>query len=128
MKRILWIFLFLTACHADDFGNRKVTEIAVNKESPTWNSGVADVLLYKCDSCHATLAGQFAPGNVKNDKFDFSASEEVFLANYAERVRRRVFNSPENPMPPKFGTPLTENELQALKGYLDWRVPLRNYP
>jgi hypothetical protein len=33
-------------------------------------------------------------------------------------VKKRVFETPSRPMPPNFGTPLTPNELAALKKYL----------
>lgn len=124
MKRALFLaFIFLAGCRSDDLGKEKTTVIDVNVAAPTWNNGIADLLLYKCDSCHNTIQGLFVPGNARGLKFDLSANEGRFLANYAARTRARVFESQELPMPPDFATQFSEDEKAALLAYLNRRAP-----
>lgn len=109
------------SCSAYDFGEVPVVEVSVDAQSPTWENGIQALVEAKCDNCHGAAESRFDPGEIRDRpalRFSISDSEEAF-APYGERAFVRVFQSPDKPMPPTYGTPLTEKEKAALRTYLD---------
>ena len=117
--------LALSSCSSYDLGSRSPIAINVNTESPTWENGIQELIARKCDDCHAKQPSKFVPGEIRDDRarysVGFSETEDGFL-NYGSLSYQRVFNDAAKPMPPKYGTPLTEAEKLALKKYLEDKV------
>lgn len=103
------------ACGSFDYGDEKPTEILVDAENPNWTADIQYLMELKCMNCHADPLPKFSPRDTIPIKLD---DEKIFKAQ-AARIKARVFNSPADPMPPNFGTPLSDNEKKALMKYLD---------
>lgn len=117
--------LSLNSCGAYDLGKNDAPHVTVDTANPTWANGVQAVIEAKCANCHAKAAerNSFVPANtpklVDNIKLQsFFEGASSYAAGYPYLVYRRVFETPDDPMPPTFGTPLYDDELAALKGYL----------
>jgi len=110
----LFLSLFISCSY--DFGDELPDETLIS-DPPTWEGGIQALMYQKCDNCHGILDSQFVPGNAKDLNFYFSRDENAF-AQFADRIQARVFDAPDSPMPPLYGTPLTEQELQGLREYI----------
>ena len=112
--------LILSACGSATLGDEPPDAVAVDIENPVWEEGgIRQLIADKCDSCHGkSSTDQFDPGNVKDLKYDLALDEQLFLDNYGERSAVRILQSPDNPMPPLFATPITEDEYIAIEEYL----------
>jgi len=104
----------LGACGTFDYGNAPVDEVEVSTTAPNFAFDIKPLMELKCMNCHTATPGKFVPG----DSYPIVLDEEKAFKALALRVQKRVFDDPEDPMPPNFGTPLTENEKTALKVYL----------
>jgi Cytochrome C oxidase, cbb3-type, subunit III len=106
----------LSSCGSFDLGSQRPTEINVNAENPNWNADIQRVMALKCMNCHADPRPNHAPAGTPVINF---ANEVIFKKrDVITRVWERVFRSPDKPMPPDFGTPLSSSERLALKKYL----------
>jgi mono/diheme cytochrome c family protein len=105
---------FLAACGTFDFGDAPVDEVEVLATAPTFKSDIKPLMELKCMNCHTAAPSGFVP----SDTTPLALDVEENFKKLADRVRIRVFESPSDPMPPDFGTPLTTNELAALKKYI----------
>lgn len=103
---------------AYDLGDQAPDEVLIDALNPTWEGGIQTLVLEKCDNCHGVTDSGFVPGNAKQLSFYFSRGEYAFDF-YRERIKARVFDTPENPMPPSFATPLTKAEKKALKKFIE---------
>jgi mono/diheme cytochrome c family protein len=102
------------ACGTFDYGDAPVDEVEVDVKNPEFALDIKPLMQLKCMNCHAKEPGPFAPGDATYIPLDVEAKFEALAA----RVEARVFKKPDDPMPPDFGTPLTDNERAALKKYL----------
>jgi uncharacterized membrane protein len=111
--------VFAVSCNSADLGSEKQPEIAVNATNPTFEADIAAVMTAKCSTCHALPRSKFAPGTTPTDDANLDKlTDKTAFAIKASRIKTRVFDTPENPMPPHFATPLTDSEKAALKVYL----------
>lgn len=99
-----------------DLGDQPADASSVDIANPTWSNSISAVMENKCVTCHTPAAqrSKFVPGNTP-ETVD-SINLESFFSDPAKAslVQRRVFNDTANPMPPKFATPLSDNEKIAL--------------
>lgn len=109
------VVALLTACGTFDFGEAPVDEVEVSTTAPNFAYDIKPLMELKCMNCHTSSPSDFVPADTPPIVLDAEAD----FKKLADRVRIRVFESPADPMPPDFGTPLTENETAALKKYLD---------
>ena len=110
----LGLLALLTACGTFDFGDAPVDEVEVLATAPTFKSDIKPLMALKCMNCHTEAPSDFVPSDASPIALDVEGN----FKKWADRVRIRVFESPSDPMPPDFGTPLTTNELAALKKYI----------
>jgi uncharacterized membrane protein len=110
---IAGIFI-LASCGAETLGSETPDEALIDTKTPTF-SEVKLLLDLKCQTCHTKGKGKFAPSTTPEIAFNDAA---VFKQKL-NPIRNRIFFSPENPMPPMIGTPLTSKEKEGLKKYLD---------
>jgi hypothetical protein len=117
--------LNLSSCSAADFGSKPPISVSVDTENPTWGNGIGELVIRKCDNCHARAPSKFAPGEIRDNptryQLGLGESEERFL-QFGRISYTRTFETPDDPMPPTYGTPLNESEKAALKKYLEDRV------
>ncbi len=109
----LWVLLS-SGCGAETRGHEAPDEIAIDTKTPTFEE-IQLLMKIKCQNCHSTTPGKFAPANTPPIALD---NEEEFTKRLSS-TRNRVFFTPDNPMPPDYGTPLTDREKEALKKYID---------
>jgi hypothetical protein len=125
------LVLFAGACSAADYGDKQPIAVAVNIEDPTWDNGIGELVARKCDNCHAKTPSEFVPGEVRDDparyQLGLAESEETFL-RYGGVSFSRVFETLDDPMPPKYGTPLSDSEKSALRVYFDRKGIGREQP
>lgn len=105
----------LTACGTFDYGDAPVDEVEVSTTNPNFLYDIKPLMTLKCMNCHTTKPSSFVPPDTPPIALD----NEAKFKELADRVRIRTFEKPDDPMPPPYGTPLTENERKALKKYLD---------
>lgn len=119
-KTVRATFLILVGCNSFDLGKEDPDSFSVNTTNPTWTADVQPVLLAKCANCHTNNKSEFVPSNVPNSTtLNNIGDKTTFDNSLAVSVKSRVFDSPDNPMPPNFATPLTSDELAALKKYIE---------
>jgi hypothetical protein len=129
VKRIVALLSFgiaiLISCSSADFGDKSPVTVSVNTAAPTWDNGIGALVASKCDNCHAKALSAFVPGEIKDNParyaVGFAETEDRFLG-YGAISYARVFNDSAKPMPPNYGTPLSEDEKTALKKYLEDNV------
>lgn len=110
----------LVGCNSFDLGKEDPDSFSVNTANPTWAADVQPVLLAKCANCHTNNKSQFVPSNVPSSStLNNIGDKTTFDNSLAVSVKSRVFDTPNNPMPPNFATPLTSDELAALKKYIE---------
>lgn len=115
-------FLTLITCSSFDLGKKDPDSLEVNTSNPTWDTDIQPLITAKCSSCHTNNKSQYVPSNTPNSSTLNSMNDFSTFESIAPTILRRVFNSPENPMPPNFGTPLTDAERAALKRFLETGV------
>jgi mono/diheme cytochrome c family protein len=120
-------------CSAYDLGNSgnyyyQIPDI----ENPSWDQGISALVINKCASCHTPTTPWYKPRNVSDYP---NASEPIFsLSNIGSEqffdsknalmpLLKKCIESTcgkENnvPMPPKYATPLNEDEKTALLNFI----------
>lgn len=120
---LLWALLgaLTGSCSAADYGDIKPIAVDVDAVNPTWENGIGQLVAKKCDNCHAKTPSKFVPGEIRDNpkryQIGLASSEDSFLS-YGALSYKRVFETLDDPMPPKYGTPLNATEKQALQAYL----------
>lgn len=105
--------LMILSCGASTLGDAEVDVVDIDKKTPDFRQ-ISLLMRLKCQPCHAENPGKFAPKNSPVIKLDI---EDEFT-KYVTSTKKRVFNDPENPMPPDFGTPLSASEKEGLLKYI----------
>lgn len=114
---IMFALTQLLACGVSyDLGSHPPSETDINTTNPTWEADIQFLIQVKCMNCHAEPKPQRAPKLTPPIAFD---SLQIFKVDYLDRIKERVFNSPNNPMPPNFGTALTQPEKDAIKLFIN---------
>ena len=126
-KWMAWVLvLFALSCgDSYDLGDEQPDSFSVNTTAPTWANGIGAVVTAKCANCHTSSRTDFVPtntttslDNIANESFFSDASNAVRI----ETIRDRLLDGATRPMPPDFATPLTADELTALRLYIDQRI------
>lgn len=129
-RLLFWsIFFFTTStCSSFDLGDEKPIETpreSVFSQDVRWGPGqnvafVQNIIAYKCDNCHGSGRSTFTPSNAPliNLSLLDKAKNLASYSFYMKRSFQRVANSPQDPMPPTYATPLTPLELESLLSFL----------
>lgn len=118
LRLVLLSVLILSSCNKSyDLGDRPVPEVTVDTSSVSWENGVENVVKTKCLSCHTPSKDQYVPANTP--AYLDRLNEKDYFNSLRVIIRQRVLDNPGDPMPPRFATPLTENEKAALRIYLN---------
>lgn len=119
------LLVLLSSCSRSyDLGDQPADSIPVDTASPDWSNGISALIQNKCVTCH-TPAGQrskFVPGNTPSSVDTINLESFFSDPAKASLVQRRVFSDATTPMPPKFATPLSDNEKTALSKWLATKV------
>jgi mono/diheme cytochrome c family protein len=120
----------LVSCHSSDLGSQKPEKVNVNLALTGWESGAGEVIVKKCANCHTAARSKFVPDNTPHE-LDGIESIAFFQdpANlgFAKMMLKRIESTDETlQMPPKFATPLYDDEKTAviafLKGIVDGSI------
>lgn len=127
MIKLIQVFclaLVFSCSRSYDLGDKTADSVTVNTTSPTWDNGISNVIQTKCVTCHtpASSRSKFVPGNTPSTLDGMNS--ESFYADSAKAtvIQNRVFVDTTTPMPPKFATPLSDNEKIALAAWLNTKV------
>lgn len=113
----------ISHCHSKDLGDEKPDQISIDTKVLAWDSGVGELIQKKCANCHHSARGQTVPGNTPHilnnigDPDFFSQKKNLGLVL---AIKRRIeATDVDRAMPPRFATPLYDNERSALLEYID---------
>lgn len=113
---------FLFSCHSNDLGKQKPDKISVDISLTDWDSGAGKIIASKCANCHTSQRSQFVPSNTPDDLDEISTID--FFKNPENRglvrsMRKRIESDDAGKqMPPRFATPLYEDEKAVLLSFL----------
>jgi mono/diheme cytochrome c family protein len=114
---------FLVSCHSSDLGSVKPDRIPVNLSLTGWDSGAGMVIAQKCANCHTSQRSEFVPANTPHDLDGIGSFE--FFKNPENRgivrgMRKRIASiDADKQMPPRFATPLYEDEKAVVLEFLN---------
>lgn len=122
MKQIILPFLFLaqigfvaTGCsRADTLADLTPPAVAVDALNPTWDNGISILVKERCASCHSARKGEFVPETTPF--LDFNKEEELLSVRMRSIAR---IQDVDNPMPPRYADPLSQEEAEILVEYLE---------
>lgn len=116
------LLLALTACRSEDLGKSEPDVVDVS--GPTWGQGIDQLVNKKCANCHTSRRGDFVPSNTPNTIDSIGSKDFWLTARNLSRIIliRTRFTSVDNPMPPRYGTPFSENETTQFTAFLAERV------
>jgi mono/diheme cytochrome c family protein len=119
---LLAILTALTACRSEDLG--KSDPDVVDVSGPTWGQGIDQLVNQKCANCHTARRGEFVPSNTPNTIDSIGSKDFWLTARNLSRIIliRTRFTSGDNPMPPRYGTPFSDNERTQFTAFLTERV------
>ncbi|MEY3901277.1 MAG: Cytochrome oxidase, cbb3-type, subunit [Pseudomonadota bacterium] len=125
----------LSACSAYDLGtagNYYYDIGAENLANPTWEGGINIIVEKKCATCHTAQTPWYKPKNVDEGGFgkqlegigtkEFWKKDDPVLA-VIKLCLEATCGKEKIPMPPKYATPLSQAEKQALLNYLTPLLP-----
>jgi mono/diheme cytochrome c family protein len=112
----------LTACHSSDLGSKKPDRVNVDVALASWDGGAGKVITQKCANCHTSARSRFVPDNTPHD-LDGIESLDFFMKpenrGIAKMMRKRIESTDATrQMPPKFATPLYEDEKTVVLAFL----------
>jgi uncharacterized membrane protein len=110
---VISMCLPLLSCGASTLGDAEIDVVEVDQKTPDFRQ-IGLLMALKCQPCHAENPGKFAPKGTPVILLD----DEDEFNKFAFATRRRVFNDPERPMPPEWGTPLADSEKAGLLKYI----------
>lgn len=110
-------------CHSKDLGAEAPDKVQIGTELADWDNGAGEVIQQKCANCHRADRGQTVPGNTPhilddmgNPEFFKSAKNRGLIS----AMKKRIDSSDTSKvMPPRFGTPLYDDERYALTTFID---------
>lgn len=119
------VLVALEACRSEDLGDKKPDVVTLRGEQVGWSDGISTIIARKCATCHTAERSQFVPANTPHS-ID-GMSQEHFYQEPANRgkvaaMRHRLVDTPKQPMPPPFATPLSDKEKAALSEYFEQAV------
>lgn len=110
------------ACRSNDLGSARPDKVKVDLSLSGWESGAGQVIAQKCANCHTTQRSSFVPANTPEtldaiQSIDFFKNTEnlgLFIA-----MRKRIeTEDPKKQMPPRFATPLYDDEKAVVLEFL----------
>ena len=113
-------------CHSKDLGGEAPDKVQISTELTGWDSGAGAVIQQKCANCHRADRGQTVPGNTPHVLDDMGNPD--FFKNSKNRgliamMKKRIESGDTTTiMPPRFGTPLYEDERVALTTFIDANI------
>lgn len=118
---LLGVMVSLAGClDAETRGGEPVDEVIVGSP-PTWANGIGELMELKCGTCHRAPAGEFSPSNVPaNLDLNNQTSTSVGVRG-AEDILTFIDagiltgSGGTRQMPLDYATPLTTQEIDALK-------------
>lgn len=129
-----FIALSLSSCSAYDLGsagNYYYDIGADNITNPTWEGGISVIVEKKCATCHTAANPWYKPKNVDTNtngpKLQNIASKEFWKEDTIMSLIKKCLEATcgvENvPMPPKYASPLNQNEKDALINFTNKLIP-----
>ncbi|MFZ9520355.1 MAG: hypothetical protein ACO3A4_07750 [Silvanigrellaceae bacterium] len=104
----------ISACsHAETLADITPTGVNISATVPSWQNGVGQLVKERCASCHTEKKSEFVPASTP--LLDFNIEAE--FRSVRQRSLARIQDN-ENPMPPRYADPLSENEVRFLAEYL----------
>ena len=110
------------SCRSNDLGNKRSDRVPVKLGLIGWESGAGQVITQKCANCHTSHRSQYVPSNTPHildgiESADFFDKPEN--RGLARAMRKRIESAEAvRQMPPKFATPLFEDEKTVLIAFL----------
>ncbi|MCX6118132.1 MAG: c-type cytochrome [Proteobacteria bacterium] len=119
---ILLSTMLTNSCSSSDLGKEKPDRVPVDLSLAGWESGAGAVISTKCANCHTSDRSPFVPSNTPRvldgiNKREFFANPDNIGLVIAMRKRIEAENTPQQ-MPPKFATPLNDDERIAVLNFL----------
>lgn len=119
-------FVFLlnySSCRSSDLGHAPADRVPTNLSLTGWDSGAGAVVAAKCANCHTPQRSKFVPANTPHEldeisNIEFFKNPENLGLVISMRKRVESVNS-TSVMPPRFATPLYEEERIALLNFLN---------
>lgn len=115
--------MVFTRCHSKDLGGEAPDKVQIGTELADWDNGAGSVIQQKCANCHRADRVQTVPGNTPHSLDDMGNPD--FFKNSKNRglisaMKKRIETADtDKVMPPRFGTPLYDDERLALTTFID---------
>lgn len=123
LSSVVAMSALISYCHSKDLGGEAPDKVQINAELADWDHGAGEVIQQKCANCHRADRTQTVPGNTPHVLDDIG--NPAFFRDPKNRgmisaMKRRVTTQDsEKIMPPRFGTPLYDDEKSALLAFFD---------
>lgn len=112
----------LGACRSNDLGSAEADRVPVNLSLTGWDSGAGAVIAQKCANCHTSQRSASVPANTPDhlngiESIDFFKNPKN--VGRVRSMRKRIESTdPNRQMPPRFATPLYDDEKAAVLAFL----------
>lgn len=117
----------LASCHSSDLGSKSPDKVSIDMSLSEWNAGAGKVIEQKCANCHTSNRSPFVPANTPHE-LDGIGSQAFFQdpsnSGLVKSMLRRVESTDSRrQMPPRFATPLYDDEKSVLIAFLKASIP-----
>jgi mono/diheme cytochrome c family protein len=118
----LSLAMMVISCSSSDLGDKKPDRVGVDMSLTGWDNGAGKVIATKCASCHTDHRSGFVPANTPMsingiESLDFFKKPENRVV--AKMMRNRIEAvGQKRQMPPRFATPLFDDERAAVLSFL----------
>ena len=116
------VALSISGCHSGDLGAEKPDRVNVDLSLSSWDSGAGQVITQKCANCHTSHRSASVPANTPDVLNEIDSPDFFTKADnrpLIRAMRKRIESAdPKRQMPPRFATPLYEDEKAAVLGFL----------
>ncbi|NBW83156.1 cytochrome c [bacterium] len=130
----MFVATALSSCSAYDLGsagNYYYDIGAENITNPTWEGGISAIVEKKCATCHTAESPWYKPKNVdtnaNSEKLKKIATQDFWKQDSIMSVIKECLEATcgveKVPMPPKYATPLSKNEKEALINFAKKYTP-----
>ena len=116
------VVTLMISCSSSDLGDKKQDRVSVDMSLTGWDNGAGKVIAQKCASCHTDHRSGFVPANTPMsingiEPLDFFKKPEN--RGVAKMMRKRIEAvGQKRQMPPRFATPLYDDERAAVLSFL----------
>jgi mono/diheme cytochrome c family protein len=130
----MFVATALSSCSAYDLGSagNYYYDIGADKiTNPTWEDGIAVIVEKKCATCHTPDNPWYKPKNVdtnaNGEKLKKIATKDFWVTSNIMSVIKEcledVCGLEKVPMPPKYASPLSKDEKEALLNFTKKFIP-----